>query len=196
VLDRAPRVEGSDDDRERASPTWHQRPDSRCDSPYDTSEAGDRVEQKGAISTVQHTSAALIAAVAFTWLGMVVAISFIETPLKFRARGVTVLIGLGIGRLVFRALNTVETALAVCLLVAVFLGQPTTPMTALALVAVLILVIQLAAIRPRLNRRTDLVLDADEGQELPRSRAHLAYIAAESLKVVTLPVLGIAALAA
>jgi len=43
---------------------------------------------------------------------MVVAISFIETPLKFRAPGVTLQIGLGIGRLVFRVLNVCELALA------------------------------------------------------------------------------------
>lgn len=45
------------------------------------------------------------AATAFIWLGMVLAISFLETPLKFRAPGITLPLGLGIGRLVFRALN-------------------------------------------------------------------------------------------
>jgi hypothetical protein len=43
-------------------------------------------------------------AVPVVWLGMVLAISFVETPLKFRAPGITMLLGLGIGRLVFRAL--------------------------------------------------------------------------------------------
>lgn len=63
-------------------------------------------------------------AVVFIWLGMVLAISFLETPLKFRAPGVDIPIGLGIGRIVFRALNRAEitlalvTALGVCLLVA------------------------------------------------------------------------------
>jgi hypothetical protein len=57
-------------------------------------------------------ASAVAAAAAFVWLGMVVAISFIETPLKFRAPGVTLQIGLGIGRLVFRALNVCELALA------------------------------------------------------------------------------------
>ncbi|WP_328388425.1 hypothetical protein [Nocardia sp. NBC_00416] len=37
------------------------------------------------------------------WLGMVLAISFLEAPLKFRAPGVATELGLGIGRLVFRA---------------------------------------------------------------------------------------------
>jgi len=41
-------------------------------------------------------------AATFVWLGMVLAISFLEAPLKFRAPGVTLQIGLGIGRVVFR----------------------------------------------------------------------------------------------
>jgi hypothetical protein len=45
-------------------------------------------------------------AVPFVWLGVVLAISFLETPLKFRAPGITVPLGLGVGRLVFRALRT------------------------------------------------------------------------------------------
>ena len=57
-------------------------------------------------------------ALMFVWLGMVLAISFLEAPLKFRAPGVTLQIGLGIGRLVFRALNSAEVLLAVGILIA------------------------------------------------------------------------------
>ena len=52
------------------------------------------------------------AALVFVWLGMVLAISFLEAPRKVRAPGVTLQVGLGIGRLVFRALNVCELALA------------------------------------------------------------------------------------
>ena len=62
-------------------------------------------------------------AVPFIWLGMVLAISFLETPLKFRAPGITVPLGLGIGRLVFRALNAAELAFAVALTVALLAGN-------------------------------------------------------------------------
>ena len=60
-------------------------------------------------------TAALAVSIAatFVWLGIVLAICFVETPLKFRAPGVTVPIGLGIGRLVFRALNIAEAVPAV-----------------------------------------------------------------------------------
>ena len=44
-------------------------------------------------------------AATFVWLGMVLGISFLETPLKFRAPGVDLRTGLAIGRLLFRALN-------------------------------------------------------------------------------------------
>ncbi|WP_407690773.1 hypothetical protein [Saccharothrix syringae] len=56
------------------------------------------------------TPTAVLAGIACLWLGMAPAISFPEAPLKFRAPGVTVAIGLGIGRIVFRALNVVEVA--------------------------------------------------------------------------------------
>ena len=41
----------------------------------------------------------------FIWLGMVLAISSLETPLEFRVSGFTVPLGVGIGRRIYRALN-------------------------------------------------------------------------------------------
>jgi hypothetical protein len=141
---------------------------------------------------VDHTSGALVSAFTFTWLGMVLGISFIEAPLKFRAPGVTIPLGLGIGRLVFRALNIVECVLAAGLVVAVALGGFAVPVSVLVVVALVLLGVQLVAIRPQLNRRTDRVLNAPADADLPRSRAHVAYVAVELLKVVTLVSLGIA----
>jgi hypothetical protein len=134
---------------------------------------------------------ALLAAVAFAWFGMVLAISFVEAPLKFRAPGVTVPIGLGIGRIVFRALNGLELVLAVVAVVAVLTGTPSTTVLASALVPVVVLAVQLAAVRPVLNRRSDRVLAA--GEELPRSHAHLWYVALEVVKIAALLWLGIGA---
>ncbi|KAB8195316.1 hypothetical protein FH608_013225 [Nonomuraea phyllanthi] len=139
------------------------------------------------------TSAAVTAAVTFVWLGMVLAISFLEAPLKFRAPGVTVPIGLGIGRVVFRALNRVEAVLAAAAIVAVAVGGPPVSVGVLTAVAALLLAVQLLVIRPRLNRRSDRVL---AGETLPRSRAHHVYVATESAKVLALLALGVNALIA
>jgi hypothetical protein len=130
----------------------------------------------------------VVAAVAFTWLGMVLAISFLEAPLKFRAPEVTVRIGLGIGRLVFRALNAVEVVLAVVLVATMVV---TGDVIVAVLVVVVVLAVQLVGIRPVLNRRSDLVL---AGETAPRSRAHLVYIAAEVVKVAALVTSGVLAL--
>lgn len=137
---------------------------------------------------------ALTAAAAFVWLGMVLGISFLEAPLKFRAPGVTVPIGLGIGRLVFRALNMVEAALALTVVAGVLAAAPPPVVVAGAAAAVVVLLlVQLAVVRPRLNRRSDRVL---AGEELPRSRGHLHYVALELAKVIGLTALGIGALTA
>ncbi|MEV4338909.1 hypothetical protein [Streptomyces sp. NPDC049590] len=134
------------------------------------------------------TSAATAGAVTFVWLGMVLAISFLEAPLKFRAPGVTIPLGLGIGRLVFRALNTVEAVLSAVVIVAVAVGAAPARTIALTATVTALLAVQLAAVRPALNRRSDRVL---AGENLPRSRGHLWYVALEILKTATLIALGI-----
>ena len=131
---------------------------------------------------------AVAVAVVFVWLGMVLAISFLEAPLKFRAPNVTLQIGLGIGRLVFRALNTVEVVLAIVVLVAT-MASPTSAGAAAALaIAFAALALQIGAVRPRLNRRSDQVL---AGLDAPRSRGHYVYIGLEAVKAVALTAGGV-----
>jgi|ERR1039458_92063 hypothetical protein len=126
---------------------------------------------------------ALGTAATFVWLGMVLAISFLEAPLKFRAPGVDLRIGLGIGRLVFRALNSVEAVLAAVLVISVLAGGAPARILIPAVISALLLVVQVAAVRPRLSRRSDRILP---GQDAPRSRAHYAYVALEAAKVAAL----------
>ena len=137
-------------------------------------------------------SAVAIAAV-FVWLGMVVAISFIEAPLKFRAPGVTLQIGLGIGRLVFRALNACELALGAALVGSFAVHRPATAIAVAAAVAILTLLAQVMVVRRRLSRRSDAVLAGGEG---PRSHAHWAYVGLETVKVIALLIAGVLLLAA
>ncbi|NCL73987.1 hypothetical protein [Rhodococcus sp. YH1] len=122
------------------------------------------------------------------WLGMVLAISFLEAPLKFRAPGITIPLGLGIGRLVFRALNTVEGVLALVLIGACLVSSPGTTGWILLLVTVAVLAVQVAVIRPPLTRRSNRIL---AGEDAPRSKVHYAYVALEIVKVALLIALAI-----
>jgi hypothetical protein len=114
-----------------------------------------------------------------SWLGMVVAISFLEAPIKFRAPGVTLPVGLGIGRLVFKALNVVEVVLLLTLSAACYVVRPESPAVILLVSVAVALVIQVAVVRPPLSKRTDRVL---AGAVLPRSRMHWVYIVLELVK--------------
>lgn len=131
---------------------------------------------------------AVAVAVIFVWLGMVLAISFLEAPLKFRAPNVTLQIGLGIGRLVFRALNTVEVVFAVIILLTTIARPPPVGVAAALAVAFAVLALQIGAVRPRLTRRSDQVL---AGLDAPRSRAHYVYVALEVIKTLALAAGGI-----
>ncbi len=128
-------------------------------------------------------ASAVAVAADFVWLGMVLAISFLEAPLKFRAPHVTLPIGLGIGRLVFRALNAVEVMFAIVIAVAIIVSPPSVAVTSAVVVAIVVLVVQIGAVRPRLTRRSDQVL---AGLDAPRSRGHLVYVGLELVKSVAL----------
>jgi hypothetical protein len=119
---------------------------------------------------------------------MVLAISFLEAPLKFRAPNVTLPIGLGIGRLVFRALNALEVALAIAIVAALVVGRPSVCVTVAAAVAIVVLAAQIVAVRPRLTRRSDRVI---AGLDAPRSQGHYVYVGLEAIKVVALAAGGV-----
>lgn len=131
------------------------------------------------------------AAATLIWLGMVLAISFLEAPLKFRAEGLELRVGLAIGRIVFRALNIAEVLWAVIIAVCLTIARPSGPVLVLAYVSGVLLAVQLLVVRPRLNQRTAHIL---AGEDAPRSPAHHAYIGLEALKLAALVALGTALL--
>ena len=130
-------------------------------------------------------------AIPVLWFGMVAAISFIEAPLKFQAPGITIPLGLGIGRLVFFALNVAEALMLVALLV-LSLWPAAARVSAARmpwLVAVaVVFVLKVAVVRPPLNARTDAVLaGADPGQ----SPWHYVYIACDLVTMALLLVIAV-----
>lgn len=137
---------------------------------------------------------ALAAALTFVWLGMVLAISFLEAPLKFRAPGITIPLGVGIGRLVFRALNIAEAVLWLAVLAGLLLRAADASPAQLALVVLVGVDLGLGALvlRPLMDRKVRTEGSADHA---PRTRLHLGYIALEVVKVGLLVALGVLLLA-
>ncbi|MEU2282518.1 hypothetical protein ABZ614_11395 [Streptomyces sp. NPDC013178] len=125
-------------------------------------------------------TAMLPALLCCVWIGAVITISFLEAPLKFRASGITLPLGLAVGRVVFQALNRLEATL---LLVAAVLAVPVGSEALVLLPAAAILSTQMLVLRPRLDRRAQRLID---GLTVSRSPLHLLYVAGEVLKLVAL----------
>lgn len=136
---------------------------------------------------------AMQTAIVFVWLGMVLGISFLEAPLKFRAPGITIPLGVGIGRLVFRALNLIEGVFALVLVATLVFAWPPAPWkVSIVLGLVLVLAIGAGVLRPRMDARVRRG-ELSEGQ--PRHLLHIGFVALETVKVLLLLALGILLLA-
>lgn len=125
----------------------------------------------------------------FTWIGFVCAISFMEAWLKFRAPGVTLPVGLGIGRLVFGALNRVEWVFAVVVCASAVAHNKPLGMAGISVfTAAALLVLQTAWLLPALDARAELYI---QGRSVPPSSLHWWFTGAEMVKVAGLFIAGV-----
>jgi len=125
---------------------------------------------------------------AFLWAGLILGLSFIETPLKFQAPGVTREIGLGIGRLVFQTLNRIEIVLLVTMGISIFLSHTPSKVKVFFTVIAGILLLQTFWLLPTLDARTQSLIS---GVELPASVHHQVFIVVECTKLTLLILIGI-----
>jgi hypothetical protein len=125
----------------------------------------------------------LTIAIPLVWLGMIAAISFVETPLKFTAPNVTLEIGVGIGQIVFSVLNKIEWVLFLLWLVSILFSRLTHVSFLVLFIILTALSIQTFLLLPQLNARIEML---QEGMALPRSPLHSYYIIAEIIKMLML----------
>lgn len=123
------------------------------------------------------------------WLGFVLSISFMEAWLKFQAEGVTQIIGLSIGQLVFGVLNKVELFFMVVIIISTLKSYGfglSKILRNLLLSLLIILITQTFHLLPVLDHRADLIISG----EIPASSYfHFYYVFLELIKVAVLVVL-------
>ena len=131
----------------------------------------------------------IIVIVVFLWIGFVAAISFMEAWLKFQAPGITVPLGLGIGTIVFAALNKVEWFFACMIAVLILLNLAALfqARDLLYISGFIILLMQTFWLLPALGRRAAKVI---KGEKLAPSHLHLYFVAMEMIKVASLFLFG------
>jgi hypothetical protein len=131
----------------------------------------------------------LLTAALFVWAGLVAGISFLEAPLKFTAPHITVALGVGIGRVVFHALNKAEFALCFVALGCAGALRVATPVWRGLVSATLLLLVQTAWLLPVLDARADALLtDQATG---PASYHHAVYMGVELAKLALLLLTGV-----
>lgn len=134
---------------------------------------------------------AVVAFVALTWMGLLLGVSFLATPVKFQASSLDLAVALDVGRVTFAAFSTVELGLSLLLGIAALFARPRRLEMPLAAIAIIIVAIQTLWLLPVLDARIEAVI---AGQPMPPSLHHKLYAVMEVGKAGALAVLGTVAL--
>lgn len=140
---------------------------------------------------MKNTQLKIAIALSFIWIGFVCSISFMESWLKFQAPGMTTKLGVGIGQLVFSALNKVEIICALLIVYALIRVNKrfiTRRIVFTFSIVFTILIIQTVWLLPYLNNRANHLI---HDMEVAKSNVHLIYVIFEVIKLVCLTSFGV-----
>lgn len=121
--------------------------------------------------------------IALLWLGLLLGVAFLATPVKFSAPSLTLPVALDVGRHTFSAFNKVEWVLSAALLLALLGGARTRLGCVLAVALIALVVAETLWLLPALDQRVGLII---AGQQPPASALHEIYIALELVKLAAL----------
>jgi hypothetical protein len=119
--------------------------------------------------------------IALVWLGVVIGVSFVATPVKFTAPSLDLPTALEVGRVTFRLLARIEWVLAGTLLIAALLRPARLPWSAYVVFAIVAL--ESLWLLPALGARTDVIL---AGGTAGPSSLHHVFVLAEVLECLAL----------
>ncbi|MDN5216813.1 hypothetical protein QQ020_32380 [Fulvivirgaceae bacterium BMA12] len=139
-----------------------------------------------AMTNVRHHTYPLRFIASLLWLGFVMAISFMEAPLKFQAPAVSLAIGLGIGKIIFAALNKVEWVMLLIIVLSFMMSGVTRKNWLWLGLVFIILAVQSVYLLPVLDARASMIIN---GGSPPQNNNHFFYIALEVLKSMLLLVM-------
>lgn len=131
----------------------------------------------------------MIRLVAYVWLGLVLGVSFLATPIKFRAESLTLPVALDVGRTTFHAFGKVEWVLSVVFVILAVRSRSELQPVDWFLMALVVGIVASQALWliPRLDVRVAAVI---AGEPLPPSHLHTVYAGAEFAKAITLLLIG------
>lgn len=117
---------------------------------------------------------------AIFWLGFFMAISFLETPLKFTAPGITMAQGVAIGHVVFGALNKAEWIFLIVIIATCIKHFPDRGAVVAMGILMVVLLVETFWLLPVLDARAMTFINT--GVRGPQA-LHRVFIGAEMLKI-------------
>lgn len=117
------------------------------------------------------------------WAGALIAISFMEAWVKFRAPLLSREAGLDVGRRVFRGLYYIEGITAIAIVSLGFWEASNWYLFTLTFLAPLILLFQILVLFPMLEQRA---VERIEGKKVTGPEVHRIYVTLELIKLVAL----------
>jgi hypothetical protein len=130
--------------------------------------------------------------VATLWLGLLLGVSFLATPVKFEAASLALPVALEVGRVTFALLAKVEWLFSAAIVVAVLLSPPPRLLRwSCSGALMLFLLVQALWLLPALDAR---VADVLAGGAVAPTNHHLLYVGAELSKALALLALSAEAL--
>lgn len=125
-------------------------------------------------------AAALLIISALLWLGLLLGVSFLATPVKFMADSLSVPVALDVGRHTFGVFSYVEIALAIILFISLTAARAGRAVTVAAVTLGVLVALQALWMLPVMDARVDLIM---QGGTPPAARLHEIYIAFELSKL-------------
>lgn len=133
-----------------------------------------------------------LAFVAVLWLGLLLGVSFIATPVKFQAPSLNLSTALDVGRVTFALFAKIEWVLFAMLVIAILLTARRHVQRWICSIALLlILLLQAFWLLPVLDSRVGEII---AGASVPATNHHIFYIGAELGKFVLLLIISLDAL--
>lgn len=130
----------------------------------------------------QAANAAIIS-LSLLWLGILVGVSFIATPVKFTAPSLTLPVALDVGRVTFALFSKIEWGMIALLLVALIAAGWRTGRGSCAAALLAIVAVQSFWLLPVLDVRVAAII---AGENLPATSHHTAYVVLELAKACLL----------
>ena len=128
----------------------------------------------------------VLSSLLFVWSGLILGVSFISTPVKFKAAHLSLAVALEVGKVTFHLFKYIEWAFfCVCILISLFVGLSFEYWLFFG-VFFCLLFTESFYLLPWLDIRTEKIIN---GQSVERSILHKLFIISHLVKVILLLIL-------